>query len=293
MPSQRASPSLSAQSRKRKHSEISGLNIDEPVTSRIRYSAEEEETNLWTTVKSYLEDPAGRPQPSVSCPVCMYPIAIRGIPILEPCPWKLASGSQKFGVVLLCAHIICGECYNGYIRAQNALDPHGQRRCPLCRADLKFPGCMSIVPPQRLPVATDEDSSIVPLTLPELQPGFEYRFPQECRECVELSCEEYINVSLRFCSEMIHGVGYYPGEGSQEWDDVVEASQERLWDYLARQRAMPSFRNGSVPTGLLRVSFIGEPAHIPSIAHTEIDSILYSQEGEAFWCVPVHRECPY
>lgn len=290
MSSPRATPSRPVQSRKRKHSEISGLDGDRPTTKKSRYSAEEEETNLWTTVKTYLEDPAGRPQPMCYCPICLCPIAIRGVPILEPCPWKLANGSQKVGVALPCAHIICMGCANGHIAAQEELVPTGQKSCPICRAGLHF-GCLHTVPPQRLPIATSEDASLVPLTMPELQPGFEHRFPADCWECTTEAAEEYIDVSLRFVSEMVHGVGYLPGEGPPEWEDAVEASLQLMWTYLENQRAIPSWRNGSVPAGLLGVRFADNAADLLQVSDNPYnDAIVYSREGEAFWYVPVHRD---
>lgn len=288
MSSPRTTPFRPVQSRKRKHSDISGLDGDRPV-KKSRYSAEEEETNLWTTVKSYLENPAGRPQPMCYCPICMYPIAIRGVPILEPCPWKLADGSQKVGMVLPpCAHIFCGECINKHIAAQDELVP-GRKTCPICRADLLF-DCLHTIPPQRVPIATNEDASLVPLTMPELQPGFEHRAPSDCFLCVADAAEQFVDVGLRFVSEAVHGVGYLPGEGPREWDDLVEASLQLMWDYLEDQRAIPSWRNGSVPAGLLRVRFIEDAADLPQLFdHHCSDIIVYSREGEAFWCVPVHR----
>lgn len=286
MSSPSATPSRPVQSRKRKHSQISELNAERP-GKKIRYSAEEEETNLWTTVKSYLENPAGRPQPMCSCPICMYPIAIRGVPILEPCPWNLAAGSQKVGVVLPCAHILCGECANAHIAAQDELAP-GQKSCPICRASLLF-GCLHTIPPQRLPIATSEDASIVPLTIPEMQPGLE-RLPEDCFACTGEAAEEYVYVGLRFVSEVVHGVGYLPGEGPREWDNLVEASLQLMWDYLEDQRAIPSWRNGSVPAGLLRVRFVEDAADLPQLSdHHHSDTIEYSREGELLWCVPVHR----
>ncbi|KKY31182.1 hypothetical protein UCDDA912_g08905 [Diaporthe ampelina] len=252
-------PSLpTVQSRKRKHSDISGLNVDGPAKRTKSRHAEKEETNLWTTVKRYLEDPAAHgPQPSVSCVICTIPIAIRGIPILEPDPWKLADGSQKVGAVLPCAHIFCQECINAHMAAQDELDPTGHKSCPFCRGDLLFTGCLHTVPPQRLPIATSEDFSMAPLTMPELQPGFEHRFPEDCWECTAQASEEYINLSLRFVSEVLHGVGYLPGEGPPEWDDLVGASQQLVREHQERQRLVPSWRNGSVPAGLLRARHSG------------------------------------
>ncbi|KAK7700611.1 hypothetical protein SLS64_010754 [Diaporthe eres] len=287
MSSPRATPSRPVESRKRKHSDISGVDADRPV-KKSRYSAEEEDTNLWTTVKSYLENPAGRPQPMCYCPICMYPIAIRGVPVLEPDPWKLADGSQKVGGVLPCAHIICLECINGHFVAQEELVP-GHKSCPICRANCKF-GCLHTIPPQRLPIATGEDASLVPLTMPELQPGSGHRLPADCFECTGEAAEEYVDVGLRFVSEVVHGVGYLPGEGPQEWENLVEASLQLMWDYLENQRAIPSWRNGSVPAGLLRVSFVEDAADLPQLSDPHYsDAIVYSREGEAFWCVPVHR----
>lgn len=291
MPSPRATPSLAIRSQKRKHSEISGLNVDGPV-KRSRHSGEEEETTLWTTVKKYLENPGRRPQPSVSCPVCLGPIAIRGVPILEPCPWKLANGSQAVGAVLPCAHILCLECFNGHIAAQEEMVPDGLKFCPCCRFELLFPGCFHVIPAQRVPIATDEDASIVPLTMPELQPGLEHRFPEDCFDCTHRAVEEYVDISLRFVSEIIHGVAYLPSEGPPEWDDAVESSLQQVWNYMEYQRSIPSWRNGHVPAGLLQVSFAGEGVDLSqgSNASHNCDSIVYSREGEAFWYVPVHRD---
>lgn len=286
-------PSLPVQSRKRKHSEISGLNIDRPVKRTKTRHAEEEETNLWTTVKRYLENPAAHPQPLVSCVICMIPIAIRGVPILEPDPWKLADGSQKVGASLPCAHIFCQECIDEHIAAQDQLDQAGRKTCPCCRASLLFTNCLDTIPSQRLPVATSEDFSMVPLTMPELQPGLEHRFPEECWECAGQAAEELVDVSLRFVSEMLYGVGYLPGEGPREWDDFVEKLISLMWEYQEHQRSVPSWRNGTVPSGLLRVSFAGEgfphPHLLRGLVSLDQDAIVYSPEGEALWYVPVLR----
>lgn len=274
-------------SRKRKFSEISSLN-SQPVKKR-RYNPEEE-TNLWTTVKQYLKDPAGRPVPAVSCPICMQPIAIRGIPTLEPCPWKLADGSQKVGAVLPCAHIFCQECINSHISAQNELSLTGSKSCPSCRADLLFIGCLHTIPSQRLPVATSEDFSMVPLTIPELRPK-EHLFPEDCWECVIHTCEEYVDVTLRFVSGNLYGIEYRLGEGPSEWENFVEESQVRMWNYLESQRGLPNWRNGSVPAELLRVTF-AEEGNILPIKLTQglnRDAILYTPAGEGVWYVPMFR----
>ncbi|KAG6358022.1 hypothetical protein INS49_013906 [Diaporthe citri] len=126
--------------------------------------------------------------------------------------------------------------------------------------------------------------------MPELQPGFGHRFPEDCFECTSEAAEEYIDVGLRFVSEVVHGVGYLPGEGPREWDGVIEASLQLMWDYLENQRAIPSWRNGSVPAGLLRVRFIEDAADLPQLSDRHYsDTIVYSPEGELSWCVPVHR----
>lgn len=281
---------LPVQSRKRKHSEISKLNTDGP--SKRRCWVPEEETNLWTTVKRYLQDPAGRPVPSVSCPICAYPIAIRGVPTQEPDPWRLADGSQKVGTVLPCAHILCEECFNGHSAAQSELHRDGQKSCPICRAGLLFIGCLHPIPPQRLPVATGEDYSMVPLTIPELHPN-EHRFAEDCWDCTSHACEEYIDVSLRFIAGNLYGVEYRVGEGPPQWEDLVERHQVMMWDYLDTLRAAPNWRNGSVPTGLLGVTFAEDsnvPVHIlQGFASFDVDAIVYSPTGRAFWWIPVHR----
>lgn len=275
--------------RKRKLSEISGLQVDKPV-KKSRYTDQEEETNLWTTVKEYLLSPDGRPQPSVACPICLVPVAIRGVPILEPCPWKLADGSQKVGAVLPCAHIICGECHNKYMGDQDELLPRRLRTCPLCRAGLQFPECVHTVPSQRMPIATGEDSSMVPLTMPELQPNCEQLFPSFCQDCTTDIAEHDIDVSMTFISEVIHGVAYIPGEGPREWEKLVEATQELMWQYLQRRRATPSWRNGSVPAKLLQVRFAEEAALLPQLSDAhQSDTIFYPVEGGPVWSVPVHR----
>ncbi|POS70864.1 hypothetical protein DHEL01_v210742 [Diaporthe helianthi] len=254
---------LPVQSRKRKHAEISTLNDDKP-PKRRRCVVAEEETNLWTTVKRYLKNPAGHPVPLVSCPVCMHPIAIRGIPTQEPDPWNLADGSQKVGVVLPCAHMLCSNCFNGHSAAQAELNLDGDKNCPICRASLLFVGCLHPIPPQRLPVATSEDYSMVPLTISELHPD-EHRFAEDCWDCTSQSCEEYIDVSMRFIAGNLYGVEYRLGEGPPQWEDLVERHQVMLWGYLDSLRAMPNWRNGNVPTGLLGVTFAEDedvPVHI-------------------------------
>lgn len=289
MLSPRGNSHVPVPSRKRKHSEISGLNNDGPVKKRRH---DFEETNLWTTVKCYLKDPAGNLVPSVSCPICSHPIAIRGVPGLEPDPWKLADGSQKVGVVLPCVHILCQECFNGHIAAQNELSPTGQKTCPCCRTDLLFIGCRHTIPPQRLPVATSEDFSMVPLTIPELCENT-HLFPEDCWECTMHSCEEYIDVSMRFVSGNVHGREYRLGEGPPAWEDLIEASQVLMWRYLNNLRAMPNWRNGSVPAGLLGVAFAGEgsaPVHLlQGFEHPDLDAIVYDPTGAALWYFPVHR----
>lgn len=292
MPSPQATPSLPVQCRKRKHYEISGLvKVEEPVKRTYQHSAQTEETNLWTRVKSYLENPAGRPQPLVMCPICTCPIAIRGIPILEPCPWKLACRSQMVGVVLPCAHVICQECYNGHWHAQEVLVPDGGRSCPICRAELLHSGCKHDIPPQRLPIATYEKASIVPLTRSEMQPSGGQPLPENCFDCAAAGAEEDVEVSMRFVSATVNGAGYLPGEGPPGWDDVVGAIQMAVLDFIEEQLDKPSWWNGSVPTGLLRVTFAGEAADLlQPFNHPGSDAIVYSREGEAFWYVPVRSD---
>lgn len=281
---------LPAQSRKRKLSEISKLNDDKP--SKRRRCVPGEETNLWTTVKRYLQDPAGRPVPSVSCPICAYPIAIRGIPTQEPDPWKLADGSQKVGAVLPCAHILCGECFNGHSAAQDELNPKGEKNCPICRANLLFIGCNHPIPPQRLPVATSEDYSMVPLTIPELHPH-EHRFPEDCWNCTTHSCEQYIDISMRFIAGNLYGVEYRVGEGPPQWEALVESHQVVMWNYLNTLRAAPNWRNGKAPFEPLGVTFSEDsnvPAHIlQGFVSFDLDAIVYCPMGRALWWIPIPR----
>lgn len=290
MPSPQATPSLPVQCRKRKRSEISGLvKVDEPFKRTYQHSAEEEETNLWTRVKSYLENPAGRPQPLVICPICICPIAIRGIPILEPCPWKLANRSQMVGVALPCAHIICQECFKGHSAAQEELVPGG-KSCPICRADLIFRACKHDIPPQRLPIATYEKASIVPLTSPEIQPGG-FPIPENCFDCAAARAEHDIEASMRFVSTTLNGADYLQAEGPPGWDDVVGAVQMAVLGFIEEQLDKPSWWNGDVPTRLLRVSFAGEAADLlQPFNNPRDDAIVYSREGEAFWYVPVRSD---
>lgn len=132
---------------------------------------------------------------------------------------------------------------------------------------------------------------MVPLTIPELQPGLEHYFPEDCFECTSEAAEEYVDISLRFVSEIIHGVGYLLGEGPPEWNNAVELSLHQVWNYMEYQRSIPSWRNGNVPARLLRVSFAGEGVDLPCGSDApHSDSIVYSREGEAFWYVPVHRD---
>ncbi|KAG8157753.1 hypothetical protein KVR01_012415 [Diaporthe batatas] len=281
---------LPVQSRKRKHCEISTLKNDRP--TKRRRCVPGEETNLWTTVKRYLRDPAGRPAPSVSCPICAYPIAIRGIPTQEPDPWELADGSQKVGVVLPCAHCLCQECFNGHSAAQDELNRDKDKTCPICRASLLFIGCLHPIPPQRLPVTTGEDYSMVPLTIPELHPH-EHRFAEDCWDCTTDSCEEYIDISMRFTAGNLYGVEYPVGEGPLQWQEHVERHQVLMWDYLSSLRSMPNWRNGSVPTGLLGVTFAEDsdvPVHIlDGFVSFDDDAIVHSPTGREFWWIPVHR----
>lgn len=267
------------QSRKRKHSDDNVLKADEPPQKKSR----SEETNLWTTVKEYLKSPCENSQPSVSCPICMIPIAIRGVPQLRPCPWKLADESQKVGVVLPCSHIICQDCMSGHISAQDELIQSGDKWCPCCRADLLFSGCLHLIPSQRLPIATCENTSMVPLTRPEMPPN---DFPEDCWECTAKCTTDYIDVSMSFVSELIHGVAQ---EESPEWETVVQQSQLLVRGYLDQQRIGPSWRKCSISARKLQVSFMDEG--LADLAH---DAIVHSRENSttesgAFWFVPVHR----
>jgi hypothetical protein len=151
---------------------------------------------------------------------------------------------------------------------------------------------MHTIPSQRLPVATNEHFSMVPLTLPELRPK-EHRFPEDCWDCTTHSCEDYIDVTMRFVSGNVHGVEYRLGEGPPAWEDLVQASQLLVWKYLDNMRAMPDWRNGKVPAGLLRVTFAEEgnvPVHLlQGFEHPDRDAIVQNPTGEALWYVPVHR----
>lgn len=281
------------QCRKRKRSD-SAREAGEPSHKRSRNS---QETHLWTTVKKYLKDPCQNPAPRVSCPICSIPIAIRGVPILKPCPWKIADGSQKIGVVLPCTHVICQQCMNSHISAQAELSVSGQRTCPYCRADLLFPGCKHLIPIQRLPVATSEDASMVPLTKPEML--LDQHFPEECYDCTAACAKNYVDVSMLFVSELINNsAACVPGQAENpEWQNVVEASQRLVRDYLARQYIGPNWIKENTSSKLLEVSFAdqGLANLVQGFQPLGHDAIVYSgkdensTESQAFWFVPVHR----
>jgi hypothetical protein len=277
------------QARKRKYSEISKQACNDGPGKKIRYDFVD--TTMWTTVKRWLEDPAGMQEPSVECPVCQTPIAIRGVPGLEPDPWRLADGSQKVGVVLPCAHFLCKTCFNVHFATQKMFGRRGKSFCPCCRADLVFPECEHTIPPQRLPVATSEHFSMIPRTIPEL--AHQKLFPRKCWSCTSEICEEYIKVATQYVLAEVHGIVLEGGI-----DLVPRAWSESLtFKYLSEQRAKPNWRNGSVHNGELGLVF-ADHGDLPvqlleKIKHLDDDAIVYDAIGRAFWYVPVNRSPGY
>ena len=244
---------------------------------------------MWTDVKKYLQDPENTPVPQVSCPICMDPIAIRGVPGQEPCPYKIVKGEQKVGAVLFCSHIVCQMCIWKHIFAQiewaeGINNIEGPVNCPYCRYDLLYPECTSLMSLKRVPIATGEDESIVPLTRPELE-AEGTPVPARCFACIR--------------------------DGSALQDpDVTELGELTIEEFWEQINSSPSWLSREASHLILDVAFINDP-RLGQLAKKSpddgVDVIMRLEEIEinndddsdsdylkpsAVWSVPLWREEP-
>lgn len=280
-------------SRKRLRDEVDDA-ADEPVGSLKKARQEtREETSLWTTVKKFLQSPESLPEPAVSCPICYGEIAIRGLPSQAPCPWKLSGGWQKVGSALPCAHVVCQECIERHLGAQE--EASREPTCPVCRLDLKHGYCGHAVAAKRLPLASSETADMVPLTLPEL-PEDRRALPEDCLPCLREAASRYLDVSLNHIVNLVQGT-----------DDSTEknVADNPLWAHVAGHlhSVVRNFTNDSkmrtphweflgMSDQGLKVAFIDDACVAtlaPDIRYSGQDTIIWEDDHQAYWLVPQTR----
>lgn len=285
-----------ANPRKRSHDETDEDDTtsagEEPVEKKARLDMREE-TNLWTIVKQYLQDPDSEntAEPSVSCPICYCEIAIRGLPSQQPNPWKLADGRQKVGNTLPCAHIVCQDCIKQTLDAQK--DSGFAPTCPICRLNLCHTICGHTVASKRLPLASLETVDMVPLTLPECQKGL----PKDCLPCIWTMSTHMMGKNLNSIVNLVTGTMRDQEDNLQEvpdWSQVVDRIRCEIaafiHDYMTntpRWEVLDSSDEG------LRVAFVDdeEVTHLdPTIRYSSEDHILVSEDTKnSCWFVPISR----
>lgn len=249
-----------------------------------------EETNMWTTVKKYLQNAEDTPEPQVSCPICMVDIAIRGIPSQYPSPYKLINGDQAVGTVLPCAHIICQACIAKHIQTSS------HKTCPCCRADLRYSGCGHLTPSKRIPVATGENESMIPPTMPELVAAGS-KFPEHCFTCQESGTRKYAEIGFNFIADLIYDTSTgSAGVSDPAWHNVIDASIQVVLDHVVNISGRPDWKSTGMSDNVpLQVAFINDSrlgAAAKKSEHDGQDVIEYVQEEgirTALWSVPLWR----
>lgn len=251
-----------------------------------------EETNLWTTVKMFLENPQSVPEPEVSCPVCYIEIAIRGLPSQSPCPWKISGGSQRVGVALPCAHILCQECSQGHFDRLNYanLPP----ACPVCRFSVQHDVCRHVIVPKRLPIASYEDAAMVPLTVTEL-PEDDKVLPGQCLPCLQSTVVKQMRTGLDHIAQTVR-----PSVAADsQWNQVATHMHSVMEDFVHDQKMGPHWEFMASSDASLHVAFIDDVQTVgvlpPEVRYTRGDKIVClpssgaGDDDQAYWLVPCAR----
>lgn len=285
-----------ANPRKRSHDDADDDDTanagDEPAEKKARLDTREE-TNLWTTVKQYLQDPASETaaEPSVSCPICYCEIAIRGLPSQQPDPRKLADGRQKVGNTLPCAHILCQDCIKQTLASQH--DSHSPPTCPICRFNLRHTRCGHTVAAKRLPLASLETLDMVPPTIPEHTEGL----PRNCLPCIWTRAMPTLDKKLNLIVNLVTGEKRGPEENLEEvpgWSQTLDRIRCEMAAFIHdRMTNTPRWEVLDPTDDGLRVAFVDDESVMeldPTIRYSSQDSILTSEDAQdSCWYVPVPR----
>lgn len=260
----------------------------QPQTPHISQSRQE--TNYWPTVKAFLQSPESVPEPEVSCPVCYGEIALRGLPSQTPCPWKVSQGSQKVGVVLPCAHILCQDCCESHI---DRLDHQNlPLTCPICRFEMLHDGCGHMITAKRLPIATYEKADMVPLTLVEMPKG-QSGLPAQCLPCLRATALQQLSWSLSHVMQFVRPTS---GEAHREWDFIADNVHSMVSSFVDKQKMGPHWEFMASSDVSLKVAFVDDVHTVgellPAIRYSAWDQIVVVPENEddqAYWLVPCAR----
>lgn len=256
-----------------------------------RISQLRQETNYWPTVKTYLQSPGSVPEPEVSCPICYVEIAIRGLPSQTPCPWKISEGSQKVGVVLPCAHILCQDCCESHI---DRLDYQNlPLTCPICRFEMRHEGCGHMITAKRLPLATYEKADMVPLTLVEMPAEGKEGLPTQCLPCLRSTALQHLSWSLSHVMQFVRPTS---ANAHGEWDCIADNIHSMVSRFVNNQKMGPNWEFMASSDVSLKVAFVDDVDTIgelpPEIRYSAWDKIVVVPENEddqAYWLVPCAR----
>lgn len=287
--------SSTGSSRTRPHEQVD--HVDGPVYKSRRWT--KEETNLWTTVKQFLQDPYSNTEPAVSCPICYTDIAIYGLRGQHPDPVEMANGTQKVGIVTICNHILCQDCFHKHIDSRE--EEFQAPACPVCRLELthSFEGCQHLICPKRLPIFPTDTVDMIPLTLPERPDGARLP-PQACLQCIQNTAQQYLDISLNYVANLVQGADNNYEENVQiipGWANVVghigsvignftTAAKHRSWTWAAPADVS------------LQIAFIDDPIVFsldPEIRYSGRDALILLANSaqdymhSAYWLVPYCR----
>ncbi|KAK3986841.1 hypothetical protein QBC44DRAFT_310970 [Cladorrhinum sp. PSN332] len=154
--------------------------------------------SLWHLVKTHLltSDP-GTPPPIVECPfMCGSELAITGIPPSEP------GIEQAVGVVLLCGHMACRQCYEGW--QDHSVLQERDATCIICRHKMmhKATFCSHPIRATVIPSSCEDGQTLaqtlakVPRTVPEGRDGR----PLSCNACLS---QELIDMTAKVLQAVI------------------------------------------------------------------------------------------
>lgn len=249
-----------------------------------------QETSFWPAVKAFLEKPETLPEPAVCRPICYGDIAVRGLPSQIPNPWKLSEGSQKVGVVLPCAHILCQDCCGARI---DRLDSQNlPLACPVCRFQMIHDGCGHMITPKRLPIASYENADMVPLTLVEMPEGKD-GLPAQCLPCLRTTALTHLSWSLSHVTQFVR-----PSSDAAhgQWDLIAGSVKSMVTNFVDSQKMGSHWEFMASSDVSLRVAFVDDIHTIgmlpPEIRYAAGDKIIVvpdNEDDQAFWLVPYAR----
>ncbi|KAJ4141710.1 hypothetical protein NW768_000926 [Fusarium equiseti] len=91
----------------------------------------------------------------VRCPICLDDIAVTSFPPVPPREGDTPDIDPTQGEILLCGHVLCQAC-----RTQNEQARGHERRCPMCRAELRCSDCGR--PSKLMSIPKEGSSSTIP-----------------------------------------------------------------------------------------------------------------------------------